>query len=114
MASSGRRDQRSEQAQQWRRLYKTERWRRIRAAQLAAHPLCKTCQEDGRITAATVCNHTDKDAKQTEDGFFAGPFTSECAPCHDSIIQRQERRGHVIGCDETGQPRDPEHPWNKA
>lgn len=108
-----RRDQRSEQADAYRRLYRTTRWLRIRAAQLAAHPLCRTCLEHGRTTAATVCNHMDKEAKATVEGFYAGPFSSECTPCHDSIIQRQERRGYVIGCDESGQPRDPQHLWNR-
>jgi 5-methylcytosine-specific restriction protein A len=61
-----RRDQRSEQASAYRRLYKMGRWRRIRAEQLAKQPLCETCLSQGRITAATVCNHVDKDAKATE------------------------------------------------
>lgn len=67
----------------------------------------------GRITAATVCNHVDKDSKATIEGFYAGPFTSECAPCHDSVIQKQEKRGHIIGCDADGLPLDPNHHWNR-
>ena len=107
-----RRDDRSEEAKAYRRLYKTARWRRLRLAQLATHPLCASCLSMGRTTPATVCNHADKDAKATEEGFFAGPFTSECAPCHDGPIQKQERRGHIIGCDESGWPIDPKHHWN--
>lgn len=107
-----RRDDRSPEAQEYRRLYRTKRWEETRRAQLAAHPLCQTCQSQGRITAATVCNHADKDSKATVEGFFAGPFTSECAPCHDSVIQKQEKRGHIIGSDESGMPRDPSHHWN--
>lgn len=112
MGKLSRPDYRSAQAQGYRHLYRTARWRRIRAEQLSKQPLCETCLSMGRITAATVCNHADKDSKATEEGFFAGPFTSECAPCHDSVIQRQERRGHIIGCDESGCPLDPSHPWN--
>lgn len=111
--ASGRRDQRSDQAKEYRRLYGTARWRATRKAQLAKQPLCETCLSQGRITAATVCNHADKDSKLTEDGFFAGPFTSECAPCHDSVIQKQEKRGHIIGCDASGWPLDPQHAWNR-
>ncbi|RZJ46275.1 MAG: HNH endonuclease [Brevundimonas sp.] len=113
MASTGRRDNRSAEAQAYRPLYKTARWRCIRADQLAKQPLCETCLSMNRITAATVCNHADKDSKRTEEGFFAGPFTSECAPCHDGLIQSQERRGHQIGCDATGLPLDPNHHWNR-
>ena len=109
-----RRDQRSEAAEQWRRLYRTARWQGIRRGQLAARPLCAMCLEDGHTRAATICNHVDKDAKQTKEGFFAGPFNSLCKTHHDSTQQRQERTGHVIGCDADGWPRDPEHPWNRA
>ena len=106
-------DRRSPEAQQYRRLYKTARWRQVRAAQLARQPLCETCLSRGRITPATVCNHADPETKRSPETFYVGPFTSECAPCHDSVIQRQEKRGYVIGCDETGQPLDPDHPWNR-
>ena len=103
-------DSRSAEAQAYRHLYRTARWRRTRAAQLAAHPLCAMCLP--RVVAATICNHEDKDSKATVEGFFAGPFSSLCAPHHDSTQQRQERRGYVIGCDEDGTPRDPNHHWN--
>ena len=106
-------DQRSQQAQEYRRLYKTARWQSIRLDQLAKRPLCETCESAGRITPATVCNHADKDSKATEEGFFAGPFNSLCAPHHDSTQQRQEKRGYTIGCDTDGRPLDPNHPWNR-
>lgn len=106
-------DRRSAEAAAYRRLYRTARWRRTRAEQLFKQPLCETCLSQGRITAATVCNHADRDSKRTEEGFFAGPFTSECAPCHDSVIQKQEKRGHIIGCDDAGMPLDPNHHWNR-
>jgi len=111
MARTGRRDDRSAEAEGYRRLYRTKRWLLIRKAQLAAYPLCQTCLSQGHVTPATVCNHADKDSKATVEGFFGGPFTSECKPCHDSVIQKQEKRGHLIGCDESGTPLDPNSPW---
>ena len=105
------RDQRSEQADTYRRLYRTKRWKETRADQLRRHPLCAMCLP--RITAATVCDHIDKTSKATEDGFFAGPFQSLCSTHHDSSKQRQERRGHIIGCDDDGVPLDPNHHWNR-
>lgn len=107
-----RQDQRSEKAQTYRRLYRTKRWHETRARQLREHPLCAMCLP--RVTAATICNHVDKDAKQTEEGFFAGPFSSLCATHHDSTQQRIEKRGHGIGSDEAGMPLDPNHHWNEA
>lgn len=110
-------DRRSPEAQEYRRRYKDKRWcgpNGVRARQLAAHPLCAMCEAAGRTTPATVCDHVDPDSKRTEEGFFAGPFASLCKPHHDSTKQSEERRGHVVGCDTTGRPRDQLHPWNKA
>lgn len=94
-----RRDQRSEQADAYRRLYKDKRWcgpQGVRARQLAEHPLCAMCETAGRITAATVCDHIDPRSKDTTEGFFAGPFQSLCdAPpwrCHSRVKQSEERR----------------------
>lgn len=109
---TGRRDDRSEQADGWRRLYRTRQWQAIRTAQLSACPLCAMCLEDGRTTPATICNHIDKSAKATVEGFYAGPFNSLCAPHHDSTQQRFERTGLMRGCDEDGWPRDRRHGWN--
>lgn len=109
MPHKGRRDDRSEEAQAWRRLYRTKRWLETRRAQLAAHPLCAMCKP--RVVSATVCDHKDKDSKRTEEGFFAGPFQSLCKTHHDSTRQREERTGNVIGCDESGIPLDPKSPW---
>lgn len=107
-----RRDARSAQAQGYRHLYKTARWQRTRAAQLQAQPLCQACRNIGRITEATVCNHADPAAKATEQGFFAGPFTSLCASCHDAGEQKAERAGYSAEAGSDGWPTDPAHPCN--
>lgn len=107
-----RRDQRSPEAEQYRRLYKTARWTSTRKRQLSAHPMCKPCLARGRITPATVCHHKDKASKANPATFYDGPFESLCAPCHDSDAQSQERRGYSneIGLD--GWPTDENHPFN--
>jgi 5-methylcytosine-specific restriction endonuclease McrA len=96
------RDQRSADAARYRRLYKTARWQRIRAAQLAAHPLCRYCQEQGRVTAATVCDHAVPH-KGNEAAFFdQSNLQSLCSSCHDSTKQSEEKTGKkkdVIGVD---------------
>lgn len=106
---SGRRDNRSPEAKAYRRLYQTDRWFRLRTQQLSDYPLCAMCLP--RVVAAEVCDHVDKDSKATEEGFFRGPFQSLCKVHHDSTRQREEKRGHAIGCDENGIPLDPNSPW---
>ena len=107
-------DRRSDQAKAYRKRYATARWKRTRAHQLAIEPLCRMCKEAGRVSAATVCDHVDPRSKDTEEGFFAGPFASLCKPHHDGAKQQQERTGYHVGVDASGYPTDPSHPFYKG
>jgi 5-methylcytosine-specific restriction protein A len=74
------------------------------------------CLKAQRITPATVCDHVDPRSKNTEEGFFAGPFQSLCDAepwrCHSSKKQQQEVRGYSTDVGLDGMPIDPNHPWN--
>lgn len=94
-----KRYERSPEADLYRRWYKTERWQRIRAFQLASEPLCRMCNSVGRVTAALVCDHVTPH-RGDEEAFFAGPFQSLCKPCHDGPKQSHEARATApIGLD---------------
>ena len=105
-------DRRSPEAALYRSWYKTARWRRIRADQLTAYPLCATCEKAGRITPATVCDHVDPH-RWDEQRFWVGPFQSLCDTdpwrCHSMVKQREERRGFRREVDVDGWPTDPRH-----
>jgi 5-methylcytosine-specific restriction enzyme A len=60
-------------------FYSSKRWRAARAQQLAAEPLCRTCQAEGRIKAATIADHITPIA-QGGDPF--GELQSLCWSCH--------------------------------
>ncbi|MCR5874378.1 hypothetical protein LRS10_09505 [Phenylobacterium sp. J426] len=107
-----RRDYRSPEAQTYRAWYKTARWRVRRAAQLTNEPLCRMCLKAGRVTAATVADHVIPH-KGDERLFWTGELQSLCKPHHDGAKQAEERRGYIIGCDASGRPLDPRHPWNR-
>lgn len=104
-------DRRSAEAAVYRRLYRTKRWLQERDRQLTEHPLCAMCLP--RVTAATVCDHVDPRDKDDLETFFTGAKQSLCKTHHDSTKQREERRGHIIGCDDAGMPLDPNHHWNR-
>lgn len=113
-------DRRSPEAEAWRRLYRTARWRGpqgVRIRQLTKQPLCEMCLASGRVTPATVCDHVDPESKKTEATFFAGPFQSLCDDprfrCHSSRKQKIEIHGFEPGCTSAGRPVDPAHPWNR-
>lgn len=92
---------RSAEAAQYRRLYHTARWQRMRAVQLAAEPLCRFCLAIEDVTEATDCDHI-KPHKGDETLFFdPNNLQSLCAPCHRTLKARIERgqQAVVIGVD---------------
>lgn len=97
-------------AAEYAHLYKTTRWQRIRAHQLAGEPLCRMCAGAGRVTAATVCDHVTPH-KGDVTAFHAGPFQSLCKTCHDGAKAQQEATGHLRGCDAEGVPFDQASHW---
>jgi 5-methylcytosine-specific restriction enzyme A len=113
MIEATRREQRSDAAKLYRRLYNTKRWRARRAKQLREHPLCAMCKAKGRTVLATVGDHVIPH-RGDHDLFWYGELQSLCAPCHahkTSVIE-------VLGwSDETGPdgyPLDPRHPWYRG
>ena len=75
-----------------RPLYGTVRWKALRAEQLRTEPLCRRCASQGRVTPATVCHHVTPHRGDVAR-FWAGPFASSCADCHDIDEQRIESGG---------------------
>jgi 5-methylcytosine-specific restriction protein A len=73
-------------------LYDTARWKAIRGRQLHAQPLCEFCLKVDLVVQARICDHVEPH-KGDPEKFFAGPFQSLCAPCHDSTKQAMEKGG---------------------
>ena len=101
---------RSEQAAQYRRLYKTARWQGLRLEILANHPLCCMCSTQERVVAATVVDHITPHKGNLDLFWRSDNLQALCKPCHDGRKQRQEAKGYdtAIGID--GLPIDPKHP----
>lgn len=76
----------------WRGWYGKAEWKAIRAAQLAAHPVCKMCMAEGVVTSATVVNHV-RPHRGDWELFIAGPFESLCKACHDGPVRAMEMQG---------------------
>lgn len=103
--------------------YNSTRWQKLRKRQLAAHPLCETCVAMRKQVVAA--NHVDHRKAISEGG---DPFpdvgtglASLCASCHSQKTARSAEAGAVKssraiqprkGCDASGRPIDPLHPWN--
>ena len=97
-----------------RRLYDSQRWRKVRRWWLKGHPLCEMCQRQGRITIATVVDHIIPHHGDPTLFWDANNYQSLCAACHNSLKREQELHGysHAAGVD--GVPLDPNHPWNRG
>jgi 5-methylcytosine-specific restriction enzyme A len=106
-----RRYWRSNEAQVYRKLYQTARWKKIRLAQLRNHPLCVNCERKGRLATATVADHVIPHRGDTHV-FYQGELQSLCGPCHDHKTSVIEFRGHDDEIGSDGFPVDPNHPWN--
>lgn len=93
--------------------YKLGRWQKLRAQQLAAEPLCRYCKERGLTTPATIANHRTPHKGDAALFWDAANLESTCKLCHDSTVQSAEKLGFRKGCDASGRPIDPAHPWNR-
>lgn len=93
----------------WRRWYASAKWRAKRKAQLEAEPHCRLCAERGDVTDACIADHIQAH-RGNYARFWFGRLQSLCKPCHDGLKQSLER-GNRAGCDVSGLPVDPSHPW---
>jgi hypothetical protein len=90
--------------------YRTTAWRRRSASQLSLEPWCRFHAERGERVKATVADHVTPH-RGVETAFWSGALQSLCARCHSSVKQAIEA-GKRAGCDASGLPIDPGHPWS--
>lgn len=103
------------------------RWQLARADHLRRHPFCSMCSAAERPVAAEIVDHKTpprlKDAKASGDAqriaeawrlfWSRDNWWSLCKHCHDSVKQRLEKSGRLLGCGADGRPLDPNHHWNR-
>src|SRR5262245_46953185 len=104
---------RSPEAEHYRKLYKTKRWQLIRRQQLTSNPLCALCQEEKKLTPATIVHHIEAHKGNEVLFYDLDNLQSLCASHHNSDKQSEERVGYnkKVGVD--GWPTDKKHPFNK-
>lgn len=59
------------------------RWRKARVAYLASHPLCVRCNEQGRLTQATVVDHIIPHKGNYKLFWDINNWQPLCKQCHD-------------------------------
>jgi 5-methylcytosine-specific restriction protein A len=107
-----RRDQRSDEAKAWRKLYSLPEWKQGRKDHLRQFPTCEPCSNRGKLVLATIVNHRTPHKGDLALFLDRANWQSTCASCHDGEIQQAELNGYSLSVDATGNPTDPRHPWN--
>lgn len=81
----------SEAEKQRKLIYRTERWKKLRALKLAETPLCELCQQEGRVTPAIDVHHAvsfmqaSGPAERYQLAFDYNNLMSLCKQCHQKI-----------------------------
>ena len=88
-----------------------KRWQDARRAFLREHPLCAICGKplDGKTA---IVDHIKPHKGDWNLFWDQSNWQALCKRCHDSHKHRQEQGGLIGGCDLSGMPTDPRHPWN--
>jgi len=94
-------------------IYQTTAWRKARRHYLDLNPLCAHCLRMGRTALAEEVDHIVPISKGGEV-FDPENFQGLCRSCHSrKTAVDMGRRKYLSGCDVTGAPVDPTHPWNR-
>lgn len=94
-----------------RARYSTAWWQKLRAAVLAAEPLCRYCQADGRVTPASEVDHVVPLSKGGGDDWEN--LAPTCRPCHQRKTL-DDVGAAPRGADADGMPSDPRHWWRSG
>jgi 5-methylcytosine-specific restriction protein A len=79
------------------RLYKTQRWLRLRLEQLQQHPLCALCEREGIVRAAMVADHKAGHQGDWRTKFFDPDALQSLCLDHHREKSGQEYAGWLKG-----------------
>lgn len=100
--------------EEYRLLYTTTRWRKLRRVFLAEHPLCAMCQQEDKVCAAEELDHIVPHRGDLALFWNVQNLQALCRFHHRSVKAQMERSGRVRGCDANGEPLDPNHAWYRS
>lgn len=78
-----------------KRIYQTERWRRLRAVKVSMNPLCELCEKDGRVTPTEDVHHiqsfmsTDDPVQRNFLAYDFDNLMSLCKTCHQKVHNKK-------------------------
>lgn len=86
-------------------------WRRLRLQILERDGYrCQPCKRRGYVTEATEVDHVIALAQGGTDEL--SNLQAICVPCHEvKSVRDAHPEAAIRGCDRSGLPTDPSHPW---
>ncbi len=99
--------------------YNTTAWKKLRKLKLMSSPFCEDCEDEGRYTIANVVDHCVAISQGGAPFPPLDALASLCQRHHSMKTARGPEAGAVRtskprrGCDASGMPLDPAHPWRK-
>src|SRR3954469_13214123 len=97
-------DQRSASATEYRKLYHTARWRKLRDAHKWTSPLCVYCLEQEIVQEVQVVDHIKPHRGDMELFWDATNLQSLCSECHDGRKQREDLGQTIVSFGSDGWP----------
>ena len=78
-----------------RKVYNSDRWRRLRAWKFACNPLCEMCLKENKITPAEDIHHlisfmsTDDPVQRIVLAYDYDNLMSLCKKCHQAVHNKK-------------------------
>lgn len=94
------------------RVYDLQKWKRARLQHLAVEPLCRHCLYRGIERPAQHVDHVHP-VREGGAWFDGDNLQSLCHECHSRKTAADDGKRVSLGCDVSGIPIDPNHPWNE-
>lgn len=92
--------------------YRSARWQKLRKAQLSRHPYCQCPHHKNHRIPADTVDHIQPHKGDPKLFWSTANLQSLTKRCHDAAKQVRDKSGYWPGAHLSGEPEDPEHPWN--
>lgn len=97
-----------------RAFYNSTAWKRLRSWFRLEHPLCAFCKQRGVVKAGDHVDHIEPVRRAWDRRLDPTNLQHLCAMDHNGVKRDIEAGRPIKGCDESGIPTDPNHPWHRS
>ena len=78
-------------------FYQSKAWRKVRAVVITTEPVCRSCKEQGKVTAAQVVDHITP-IRQGGAALDIANLQPLCNACHNKKSGKERHFKRGMGC----------------